>query len=568
MNEEATNFNAGKNASKSLAANDAKLKPAELKVDEDASSSAKDDCLEYTPIATPARGATSLEEKRMASSPLKQGSTGGEDEEETSTISNPPKPRASATRVGNGRGDECDQFVARAPEMDTGTQFVPREPRDDRQPGAFRQDGRNARAVLDDYDDLDDGTHHSDSNEPPVEVSGVTVDQTFNNTDAAIACMPQPRLLQQRQPSEQLFNAVLVEEDDGLDLPYAKATTVSPWWRTRPFVVGFSFLVIGVVIAVVAVTTTRSKSTDPVPPSGPTQHSSISPSEQPSLAPSHFPSLSPTSRPSFAPSLSRLSVLEGIVIGKYGSLPPSGSPQNLALNWAAFEDGARVPLSDTSRLITRYVLAVLYYSTEGSGWVDSANFLSSSHECDWRSVVTSLGVDCDSQRHLLSVNLPNNKVFGTIPREISLLTDLSRLILRGDWQDGGVVNVRSNDITGTIPTEVGQLSNLIQMDLSQNGRLGGTIPTEIAQLTKLVELRLNDDDLDGVIPAVIGSMQSLTYLSLSNNALTGAAPDTLSNVSCVLLDGNEEIICYFRRRHLQAFADGETCSRYVPPCEL
>jgi hypothetical protein len=59
MNEEATNFNAGKNASKSLAANDAKLKPAELKVDEDASSSAKDDCLEYTPIATPARGATS-----------------------------------------------------------------------------------------------------------------------------------------------------------------------------------------------------------------------------------------------------------------------------------------------------------------------------------------------------------------------------------------------------------------------------------------------------------------------------------------------------------------------------
>jgi hypothetical protein len=100
---------------------------------------------------------------------VKQEST-VEDEEETSIISN-PKPEASlaTSTVGqdNNTSNDCSEDQGTTSERDNNTRFVPREPRDDRQPGAFRQDGRNAREVLDDYDW--EGTH-SDSDTQLIEV--------------------------------------------------------------------------------------------------------------------------------------------------------------------------------------------------------------------------------------------------------------------------------------------------------------------------------------------------------------------------------------------------------------
>jgi hypothetical protein len=100
---------------------------------------------------------------------VKQEST-VEDEEETSIISN-PKPEASVatSTVGqdNNTSNDCSEDQGTTSERDNNTRFVPREPRDDRQPGAFRQDGRNAREVLDDYDWQDT---HSDSDTQLIEV--------------------------------------------------------------------------------------------------------------------------------------------------------------------------------------------------------------------------------------------------------------------------------------------------------------------------------------------------------------------------------------------------------------
>jgi hypothetical protein len=100
---------------------------------------------------------------------VKQEST-VENEEENSIMSI-PKPEASlATSTvgqGNNTSNDCSEDQGTTSERDNNTRFVPREPRDDRQPGAFRQDGRNAREVLDDYDW--EGTH-SDSDTQLIEV--------------------------------------------------------------------------------------------------------------------------------------------------------------------------------------------------------------------------------------------------------------------------------------------------------------------------------------------------------------------------------------------------------------
>ena len=154
-----------------------------------------------------------------------------------------------------------------------------------------------------------------------------------------------------------------------------------------------------------------------------------------------------------------------------GSLPEADTPQGQALNWAINDDGAEVPLSDTGRLTTRYALAAFYYSTGGDDWVDTASFLTSNHECDWRSATSTLaGVECNSNRLLRSLILPNNRLSGELPPEIGLLTDLIRIDFEGDGRNGGTANVGSNFLQGPIPSEVGLLSKLIVLNLSRNLR--------------------------------------------------------------------------------------------------
>lgn len=83
------------------------------------------------------------------------------------------------------------------------------------------------------------------------------------------------------------------------------------------------------------------------------------------------------------------------------------SPQSLALFWLANEDSARIDVTDTLRLETRYALAVLYHSTYGSRWNDGNLFLSPVPECDWTSAPGLIqgGIVCDSASHLTSLVL-------------------------------------------------------------------------------------------------------------------------------------------------------------------
>jgi hypothetical protein len=68
--------------------------------------------------------------------------------------------------------------------------------------------------------------------------------------------------------------------------------------------------------------------------------------------------------------------------------------------------------------------------------------------------------------------LDENQLAGTIPSEISNLTNLERLYLH------------NNQLTGSIPPEIGNLTNLERLSLHVN-QLSGEIPEGICELTNL-----------------------------------------------------------------------------------
>ena len=85
------------------------------------------------------------------------------------------------------------------------------------------------------------------------------------------------------------------------------------------------------------------------------------------------------------------------------------SPQNMALNWLTYDDPAMLPIKTTNEttLISRYVLAVFYYSTGGPSWKNQLRFLSNYSHCDWKKEGESTGlsskVECNIDRESVRV---------------------------------------------------------------------------------------------------------------------------------------------------------------------
>ncbi|KAL6196636.1 hypothetical protein ACLB2K_032250 [Fragaria x ananassa] len=94
--------------------------------------------------------------------------------------------------------------------------------------------------------------------------------------------------------------------------------------------------------------------------------------------------------------------------------------------------------------------------------------------CGW------VGVQCNTQYKVQTVNLIYNKLSGQLVPELGLLSDLEYLLLYG------------NMITGTIPAELGNLKQLYQINLRQN-KLSGKIPSSVANLPMLHSADFSDN---------------------------------------------------------------------------
>ncbi|KAL3942138.1 MAG: hypothetical protein SGARI_000364, partial [Bacillariaceae sp.] len=175
---------------------------------------------------------------------------------------------------------------------------------------------------------------------------------------------------------------------------------------------------------------------------GATRSPTVFPTKAPTASPSTSPSDAPTvsAQPSSSPTLENcpgfteaeriaeiLAILDGV--GDPFLIRAPDTPQNLATDWLMNRDLAQT-CPDDPKLVQRWALAVMYYSTNGNDWdqcsadgLDACGsadttfapfrnkqrFLSSGTECEWA------GISCNIDECVTEVEFENNNLIGTIP---------------------------------------------------------------------------------------------------------------------------------------------------------
>ena len=245
-----------------------------------------------------------------------------------------------------------------------------------------------------------------------------------------------------------------------------------------------------------------------------------------------------------------------------------GSASNATATPTLTNSLASLPYSDM-RLVQRFALATLYYATKGIGWKYQRFWLSRVHECQWFSsgdpnAAQSPPPICSSEDEYTRLVLQENRLIGTLPPEIGLLTNLEVLILVGDNffsnpdyllhhhlpSELGLLtklqtlHISKNSISGAIPSEFALMSDLRVLRLFENELTGG-IPPEILMsgcqpndnpcTRNLHEIRLYDNLLSNTIPTEIGLMTSLVVLDLYRNQIQGAIPTEIGKLTRLTL---------------------------------
>lgn len=125
-----------------------------------------------------------------------------------------------------------------------------------------------------------------------------------------------------------------------------------------------------------------------------------------------------------------------------------------ALRWIASSDPLQVDVKGPrEEVLQRFVIATLYFATQGEFWTQKYDFLSKVHECEWNN--GEFGVFCDDGQTVSRVELVASNLDGTVPRDIGLLTALV------------VLNLTENSLRGDIPESLAMMEDLITLDLSK-----------------------------------------------------------------------------------------------------
>jgi len=164
------------------------------------------------------------------------------------------------------------------------------------------------------------------------------------------------------------------------------------------------------------------------------------------------------------------------------------------------------------------------------------------------------------------LHLAYNYLSGQIPKSIGNLRCLTQL------------DLRLNQFTGTLPPELSALSNLQVLKLSKppapfrgnhTGRLmiSGTLPPEFGDLSNLNTLDVQNNGLSGTIPSSFGNLRKLYYINLIGNDLEGwQTPPKPPALSTFLFDVDSLLIpCRHATRVACKFnSDGHLRCRHEP----
>ncbi len=162
----------------------------------------------------------------------------------------------------------------------------------------------------------------------------------------------------------------------------------------------------------------------------------------------------------------------------------------------------------------RDALIELYVATNGTGWVQSQNWLGApGTEGSWHGVTVAAG-------HVTQIRLEANNLVGPLPSSLGHLPQLRELRL------GSPASSLSPNRLESIPVAIGVLDQLELLDLSST-RISA-LPRQLGELAALRTLILSSN-LISRLPDEIGDLQSLRRLELGNNAIS-ELPATLGNL--------------------------------------
>ena len=156
------------------------------------------------------------------------------------------------------------------------------------------------------------------------------------------------------------------------------------------------------------------------PTNAPSRSPTARPSEDPSLSPTTTPSMSmsftPSLEPSFVPTKSRGTLIRERILSEgvnLEDLDDPMSPQSKAYSFIVDYDGMELD-HDAPSLVQRYSLATIYYSTNGDSWIDSSDWLTHVHECNW------FGINLCSETNVVQ-EIYLCKLFSMTPQTISII---------------------------------------------------------------------------------------------------------------------------------------------------
>lgn len=225
--------------------------------------------------------------------------------------------------------------------------------------------------------------------------------------------------------------------------------------------------------------------------------------------------------------------LQRIASDSGASLRTGATPQFAAFDWLA-SDAFLFDKYSTERIVQRYALGCLFYSTDGANWTNSDGWITNRDECNWYSLSSNL---CDQNGVITNIDLSYNGLSGVLPNELEYLTGLQSIrISNGDpnhriggvlpHQLGALVHleeliIRGHALTGPIRSELGELRQLKVLDLSMNS-FSQAIPTELgSRLSQLRTLDLSMNQLTGTLPSTINLLRRIERLSVGDNQLYG-----------------------------------------------
>jgi hypothetical protein len=307
-----------------------------------------------------------------------------------------------------------------------------RTSRHQRYPGAEAIDGPNAGATPDDLDISQDDDRIQE-NDMPSATKQMAVAAEIAPDEDEIEAEVNARLQQHTdQIAAQVQQRILGDavQADVVDFPDPSASSR----KRRRWIAGGALIIvlIGLVVALIVVFTVP-KEEDPPPAS--TNDSN--------------PTAPPPSTPPTPALPTRTSYLNESLSPIFGDLvsDPSTS-QFAALSWLAESDPANLPLESTPLSVfqDRFILATLYFSTNGESWTNQYNFLSAAGICDWniRTLDRTNGVSCDE---VDQISIALGKHATTQKRTSATVCDNSRLSITFH----SPIMTEENNLVGSFP---------------------------------------------------------------------------------------------------------------------